>query len=212
MCWSAEVSAISLFIGISTSAILFLVGSISEKILAGYLAFVSLMQGVEYLLWTNQNCNERHKQTAIAGMSLNLAQPLVLALLAMWLNPKANRNLLLAFVGLYIVAILPSIQLYLSQQELQCTHPQSEDPHLVWRWTTLPNEVFYHGAYLLTLCAVAWVGLPNPFYGKLFAVGLLGSYTASRILYERSVFGSTWCWFVNLAPSSLLALRALNLA
>ena len=207
MCWSAEVSAISLFIGLSTSTLLFSIGTPSEKILAAYLAFVSLMQGIEYLLWTNQTCNTQHKQTAIAGMSLNLAQPIVLAALAMWLNPKANRNLLLAFAGLYIVAILPSIQLYLSQQELQCTHPREEDPHLVWRWTTLPNEAFYHGVYLLTLCAVAWIGLPNPIYGKLFTVGLLGSYAASRILYERSVFGSMWCWFVNLAPSSLLALR-----
>jgi hypothetical protein len=165
------------------------------------------MQGVEYLLWTNQTCNERHKQTAIAGMSLNLAQPIVLAALAMLLNPKANRNLLLAFAGLYIAAILPSIQLYMSQEELQCTHPQDQDPHLVWRWTTLPNEAFYHGIYLLTLCAVAWIGLPNPLYKGLFTISLLGSYAASRIFYDRSVFGSMWCWFVNLAPASLIGLH-----
>lgn len=210
MCWSAEVSAISLFIGLSTSALLFSIGNPSEQILAAYLAFVSLMQGVEYILWTNQTCNERHKQAAIAGMSLNLAQPLVLAGIIMWLNPKANRNLLIAFAGLYIIAILPSIQLYLNQQELQCTHPQDQDPHLVWRWTTLPNEILYHGAYLLTLCAIAYIGLPNSFYGGLFTVGLIGSYTASRILYDRSVFGSMWCWFVNLAPASLIALHAIR--
>ena len=209
MCWSAEVSAISLLIGLSTSALLFSIGSPSEQILAGYLAFVSLMQGVEYLLWTNQTCNAQHKQIAIAGMSLNLAQPLVLAGLVTWLNPKANRNLLLALAGFYIVAIYPSIQLYLNEEELQCTHPQKNDPHLVWRWTILPNEMFYHGVYLLILCIITWIGFPNPLYGGLFILSLLGSYTISRVFYERSVFGSMWCWFVNLAPASLLALHAL---
>jgi hypothetical protein len=209
MCWSAEVSAFSLFIGLSTSFVLFSIGSISEKILAGYLAFVSLMQGIEYLLWTNQTCNDRHKQTAIAGMTLNLAQPLVLATLVLLLNPKANRNLLLALAGFYMVAIYPSVQQYVSEQELQCTHPQINDPHLVWRWTTLPNEIYYHGSYLFVLCVIAWTGLPNRLYGSLFTVGLLGSYAASRILYERSVFGSMWCWFVNTSPAFLLALRTI---
>lgn len=205
MCWSAEVSLASFGIGALGCAALFLIGTVTEKILALYLLFVSLMQLVEYGLWSNQTCNEEHKQVSVLGMTLNLVQPLVLSGLIIAMNPRAPMGAILTICGLYIVSILPSINTYLSSKELQCTVPSTSDPHLVWNWTILPNEWFYHGAYLLALTLIPVLGLPKKTTGIVFGLGTVGSYALSRMIYTRQVFGSMWCWYVALFPPLLLA-------
>ena len=204
MCWSAEVSLASFSIGALGCLILFLIGTTTEKILALYLGFVSLMQLVEYGLWSNQTCNDEHKQVSILGMTLNLAQPLVLSALILSMNPSASISKILAICGLYSLAILPSISTYLSSSELQCTTPSSKDPHLVWNWTILPNEWFYHGAYLLALTLLPAIGLPKKSTGVAFGLATVGSYALSRLVYTRQVFGSMWCWYVALFPPLLV--------
>jgi hypothetical protein len=118
MCWSAEVSLASFGIGIIGCLFLFLIGSTTEKILALYLAFVSLMQLVEYGLWTNQTCNDEHKQVSILGMILNLIQPIVFGTLILVMNPSAPTLKILAICILYGISILPSIFTYLNEKEL----------------------------------------------------------------------------------------------
>jgi hypothetical protein len=203
MCWSAEVSLASFIISAMGCLILFLIGTVTEKILALYLGFVSLMQLVEYGLWTNQTCDAEHKQVSILGMTLNLAQPLVLSGLILAMNPSAPIPKILTICGVYILAILPSIFTYLSTNELQCTTASSKDPHLVWNWTILPNEWFYHGVYLLALTLLPAIGLPKRSTGIAFGLATVGSYALSRLVYTRQVFGSMWCWYVALFPPLL---------
>jgi hypothetical protein len=203
MCWSAEVSLASFGLGALGSLFLFLIGTTTEKILALFLGFVSLMQLIEYGLWSNQTCNDEHRQVSILGMTLNLAQPLVFGGLILAMNPNAPTTKILALCVFYIISILPSITTYLSAKELQCTTPSSKDPHLVWNWTILPNEWFYHGVYLLTLTLLPIIGLSKRTTGIAFGLATVGSYALSRLVYTRQVFGSMWCWYVALLPPLL---------
>jgi hypothetical protein len=205
MCWSKEVSLLTFLIGTISSYTLYQFNQPMLKLYAYFFMFVTLMQGVEFFLWSHQICDDLHKQISITGMFLNLIQPVVLAILTLYFNGGKSILALISICIGYLIGIRPFIQYYLQDEQLQCTTPKCGDPHLVWNWTILPHMNLAHFLYLGALSLIALVGFPDRASSFMFTFVTLVSYTLSRLLYSRAVFGSMWCWYVVFVPSILLS-------
>ena len=71
MCFSKNASIVSFTIGIVGSILCITLGTATDKIVGYFLGYVSLMQGIEYLLWSHQICDNYNRVVSIIGMLLN---------------------------------------------------------------------------------------------------------------------------------------------
>ena len=76
---------------------LFSTGINDYKVIGLIFIFFSLMQGIEYLLWSHQECDEYNKMISTLGMVLNHLQPIVLFILLYIYITKNNLSNLKIF-------------------------------------------------------------------------------------------------------------------
>ena len=81
MCFSKEVSLVTFILGLFTSYLCYSVNTPEYKIIGLFFAFVILMQGIDYLLWEHQQCDDLNKNISTTGMLLNNLQPIILFIL-----------------------------------------------------------------------------------------------------------------------------------
>jgi hypothetical protein len=200
MCFSAQASLATLIIGLLGSAIVYTLKRPFDHIIALYLAYVSLMQGVEYALWSHQTCDETHKWISRLGMVLNGTQPLVLGLIVMCMSQRASKNMviILSIMVAYSVCAVLYFKEYTSG--LQCTTPRADDPHLVWNWNILSSYHIWWTIYLATVVLISVFGMPTLKNGTDFAlIGAIGM-GLSILIYPRQDMGDMWCFFTALTP------------
>ena len=120
MCYSANASLMALATGLFFSGWMATWKNPSYQVIGLFIAFVSLMQGVEYLLWNHPICDEYHKGISIVGMFLNHSQPIVLAVLLLFFNPSTpNRSLILGLTLLYTIFVIPYSAQFVTDESLQ---------------------------------------------------------------------------------------------
>lgn len=212
MCYSANASLLALATGLFFSGWMVTWENTSYQVIGLFIAFVSLMQGIEYLLWKHPICDDYHKSLSITGMILNHSQPIVLAGLLLLYNPSTpNRNLIVSLALVYLVLIIPYSAQLLTDEALQCTvMARCDDPHLVWNWNNLPYHTPMYLVYLALFLALPILGLQDKKVGYIFAFLTVISYGTSTILYNRDVLGSLWCFYTALAPSLLVVAKGLG--
>jgi len=208
MCFSFEASVAALLVGTISSICVFLLGGPFDKIIGIWFFFISLMQGIEALLWKHQTCDDFHKNVTYLGSSLNSSQPLVLALLCYIYSKQANPIALLVIVALYLIY---GLQIYFRNhpESYFCSNPKSGDPHLVWKWTVTDNYLMDWLVYLIALCLLCVYGL-NKIRAFLLGGSIITSLVLTYWLYPRESVGSVWCFFTALTPPIYLALRKLG--
>jgi hypothetical protein len=195
MCFTPEISLVTLFTGLTGSYLLYNINNIRYKILGGFLGYVSLMQLIEFLLWSHQTCDDYHKKVSFTGMLLNVSQPVVLALLILYFNPVRSPVIIATLVTYFAFVVGLYIPQYTS--DLHCTKPRQGDPHLVWNWLILENYELWWIFYIATSVILILYGVPK---GLTFALPMTGTMLASIFLYPRQVMGSMWCFFTALSP------------
>ena len=121
MCFSAEISIITFIVGIIGSLLCISLGKPVDKILGYFFIFVSLMQGIEYLLWNHQKCDNYNRFLSILGMVLNHLQPIVLGLLILYFNKNVSTKIMYLIMFLYLCAIIPYSIQFLNNKNLECT-------------------------------------------------------------------------------------------
>jgi len=209
MCFSAEASLATLVFGLVGSAGIYRLGSAYDHILALYLGYISLMQGIEWVLWKNQTCDYFHKNVSILGMLLNTSQPLVLGALVLALSTRTENFLYIGIImALYTLYTVIYLQQYKSN--LQCTTARPNDPHLVWNWLLLPYYYWSWFAYIAAVCAIAILGMPTLFEGVAFASLAVVSMGLSIAFYPRHTMGSIWCFFSAACIPILYIYRVLK--
>lgn len=213
MCYSANASLLAFASGIFFSGWMASWGNPSYQVIGLFIAFVSLMQGIEYLLWKHPICDNYHKNLSIAGMILNHSQPIVLAALILFLNPNTpNKTNILLLTLLYTLLIVPYSSQYLTEESLQCTNvARCDDPHLVWNWNNMPYHVPMYLFYLSLFIGLPILGLPDKKVGSIFALLTVVSYGTSTILYNRDVLGSLWCFYTAFAPAVLVVAKQMGI-
>lgn len=206
MCYSSEVSLITLIVGLVGSAFVYTLGSAFDRIFALFLGYVSLMQGIELILWNHQKCDIFHKKISVLGMMLNLGQPIVLGILTLIIsNRKEYRLEILGIMFLYSIYCINLFNSY--EENLQCTNPRANDPHLVWNWTILESWRADWTIYIIAACLISILGMPTLNQGILLAVFYLCSMIISILVYPRQNMGAMWCFFSSLTPPIFYFLR-----
>jgi len=198
MCFSAESSIISFNLGILGSILCISLGSILSKAVGYFLGFVSLMQGIEYLIWTHQKCDTYNKRLSILGMILNHLQPVVLGIILLILNPTNQYiNWIITIILLYLCVIIPySTQMI--NKDYQCTI--KGDKHLLWKWNLMNYNGLVYTIFLITMIVVSLLGFPEFKDGMYFSTVTFFTYITSLYLYPADVMGAMWCYYTAFIP------------
>jgi hypothetical protein len=211
MCFSKNASIASFTIGIVGSLLCISLGTITDKILGYFLFYISLMQGIEYLLWSHQKCDNYNRFVSIIGMLLNNMQPLVLGLIILWLNPKIRHiNWFYFFMFLYLCAAIPYSLSFINNKKLQCTIKNKQSQHLDWNWNTMKYYSLVYLIFIITACVSCILGFPNPIHGWIFAFFILFTYLTSSLLYSSNV-GALWCYYSVFIPIIYYLIRRFNI-
>ncbi len=213
MCFSAEVSLLTFTIGTVFSILIFQFKEPSYKIFAGYLFYVSLMQLIEFLLWTHQVCDDYNRKTSIAGMFLSHLQPIILAILMVSFYKQSNNMKLYILVIsiLYLIFIIPYSMKFLKDENIQCTLKE-RNPHLIWNWTVNNNNetIIAYIFYFISVTTLLLFGIPDKKLAILFTVLHTLTLITSYIFYARPYFGSIWCFYGALAPPFIFLYKILT--
>lgn len=199
MCFSKEVSLSTFLIGVGLSLYIFFgLGSPTDKIVSGFFGYVSLMQGIEYLLWDHQTCDNYHKSVSYTGMWLNHLQPIVLGILILIYGPADMRSRVLTIMGVYIATIVPFSLQYENIGDMLCTTPKKDNPHLAWNWNTMPHQFNMYLIFVGAIMALFIFGMPKN--GVVMAAFTVSSLIVSLLVYPRESIGAIWCVYAAFAP------------
>jgi len=200
MCFSAEVSLVTFIIGTVGSFFVYNLGTPFDHIVGLYLGFTSLIQGIEFLLWSHQTCDSYHRMVTFIGSVLTSAQPIFLgALVLAFSAPAKNRIPILCLMAFMLITTVYHGYPFIVSPELKCTKPREGDPHLVWNWTILPNNLLMWFIYVGVCVSVCFLGMPTK-DAVLFSGTLVGSLLTSALIYPRQDLGSMWCFFSAFIP------------
>jgi len=197
MCFSKEVSLATFLIGTIGGILCVSNDDPNYKIIGYFFIFVSLMQGIEYLLWNNLTCDSTNKILSYTGMILNHLQPVVLVLLLYIYSRESfnkHRKIILSLIGIYLAIIVP----YSLQFKNECT--VSDQGNLNWKWNYLDNQFLTYSIFISIIVALGFF-FPNKKYGIIFSLYAFISYFSSTIIYwSKPVIGSMWCFLSAFAP------------
>lgn len=205
MCFSAETSAASFLVGMFASAAIWLRGQGEDRIFALIFGFIVLMQGVEYLLWRHQRCDDWHRSVSLFGAWLNLSQPVIAALIILCLAPNPSPWIFGVVAG-YLALIVPYLSRY--EESLRCTGPRPGNPHLVWGWTNMTGKALMWAAYLAAFISIMYLGMRTGTAHRFTALALV-SLGVTALVYPRESVGSVWCVFAALVPVGYLIQNSL---
>jgi hypothetical protein len=194
MCYSPESSIVAFSVGMVGAALCISLGTVDGRVIGLFFAFIALIQGVEYLLWTHPYCDDYNRMISVLAMMLNHAQPAMLGLLVLLFNPLIRfRTSIIGILVLYIACAIPYSARFLYDPALQCTL-KNEYEHLHWNWNGMPGGWFmYNIAYLLSMASIAYLGFRD---GALFAIVVFITYFTSVFLfYRQKAIGSLWCFY-----------------
>jgi len=198
MCFSEEVSLSTFFIGTIFGYLAYTIGRPMDKITGFYLFYVSLMQGIEYLLWRNQKCDLLNINITRLGVLLNNTQPFALAFAIYAFNKNLSKNSLYFILGAllcYSCALIP--YLYHVYESNICTLKGTKDDHLNWKWINMKYTGLNYKFYFLSVTISFLFGLPKYNYFCIFL--LYFTYYTSKIFYPNST-GSLWCFYTAFMP------------
>ena len=185
MCFSKEVSLGTFITGVIGGLLCVSTGIPDYKIIGFFMIFISLMQGIEYLLWEHQECDTYNKTVSYIGMILNHLQPIVLFLLVTVYSKSTKLNLILILI--YTLVIIEYSSKYIND----CTVKSKGS--LYWKWNYLNYNYLVYTLFLITIISL---GSNLTKYGNLFNLFVFISYILSLIIYgSTKMVGSMWCFF-----------------
>ena len=201
MCYSKDLSLLSFIFGITSGILLIKFGNIenynTNKAIASFFIFVSLMQFIEYLMWSDLKCdNGLNKISSYFGPILNHLQPIML-LVVCFTYLRSNHIIsdkLLIFTNLtfFIYTAYKYIN-YIKAPENLCTKT-NEEGHLSWNWINDFNYNFYH--------ILVFINLINYSSNKNLVTSMVISYIMFIISYYKfnKNIGEFWCLMVTGVP------------
>jgi hypothetical protein len=211
MCFSKNASIASFTIGVVGSILCISLGSVMDKILGYFLLYVSLMQGIDYLLWSHLKCDNYNRIVSIIGMLLNNMQPFVFGLIILFFSPKIRHiNWFYFFIVLYLCLAIPYSLSFINNKKLQCTIKNKQTQHLDWNWNTMKYYGLVYFVFIVTSCMLSILGFPNPLYGWIFAFYIVFTYLTTTLLYSSNI-GAIWCYYSAFTPIIYYFLRRINI-
>ena len=203
MCFSENASIVSLITGLIGAVLCISLGGITDKIVGFFLGFIALIQGIEYLLWKHQKCDDYNKIISLLGMLFNHLQPIVLGLIIININTELNernKNLIIIIMILYLCFIIPYSIQFIDKDEEQCTLKNEDAGHLVWNWNKQNCAGIIYLIFLFTLSVLALLGFPTLETGIMCALTAIITFTSSLVFYHSDYVGALWCYYGAYLP------------
>lgn len=202
MCFSPLASLSTFLIGIIGAILCLTLGTSTDKLVGLFFGFVSFMQGIEFALWENQECNTINKFFSILGMLLNHLQPIVLSILILLLNnnlSKTTKQIIIISTIIYAI-VITTYSIQFTDDDDGCTL-KNEYNHLEWEWNGMKYRAIVYIMFLFMLMMLFYIGTPDKNAGILLSVISLISYLISLFIYKhKKVVGSLWCLFASFTP------------
>ena len=209
MCYSKNLSLLSFIFGITASLSLIKFGNERSKntntnIVIGYFCmFVSIMQFIEYIIWSDIECvNGYNKFASIIGPLFNKMQPVIFYLLAynyIDSNNALPNNILNIIITLYTSYVIIQFISYI-ESGIMCT-TINDQGHLDWYWKYDFNYVLYH--LLMLLVCVNYID--NVYIAT--AIGLSYLLFVMSIFYFNKNIGEIWCLMITGIPLVILLIQ-----
>ena len=197
MCFSEQVSLQTFLIGCGFSSFIFFTKDTTNKILGSFFFFVSLMQGIEFLLWRNQECNEINKAISVTGMILNYLQvPFLIAMVFLFNKQLSHRDKMILLIILAIYLCVYIFYGYKYITNVKCSL-QGSNNHVIWQWHEIDYGFLAFTVYILAACIALYIGLPKIKLLSCF-VGV-ASLITSKIIYPNNT-GALWCFYIAFLP------------
>lgn len=199
MCYSKSLSLKSFLFGIVSS--LYLYHNKSDKsdksviVISLFFAFVSLMQLVEYFLWSDLKCTGINQTTSKIGILLNHFQPVVFLIINMLYlesNNNLNQNILIILNVIYSIYVMYDYKRFLDEKNF-CVKPNKKG-HLDWTWKHNFNYFYYH--------LITFLNLYNYNHYTNLTLSILLSYVLFFISLTKfkDNIGEFWCLMVTGIP------------
>ena len=202
MCFSPLASLSTFLIGIIGAVLCLTLGTPTDKLVGIFFGFVSSMQGIEFALWENQNCNTMNKIITTLGMVLNHLQPIVLSILILLLNtdlPTMTKQIIILSTIIYAI-VITAYSLQFTSDDDGCTL-KNEYNHLEWDWNGMKYKTLVYMLFLCMLVFLFYVGTPDKKSGIILSAISLISYLTSYFIYkDQKIVGSLWCLFASFTP------------
>jgi hypothetical protein len=211
MCFNKEVSLVSFFSGIFFSYLIYQFNDVSYKIIGLFLGYISLMQLIEFLLWSHQICDNYNKLLSICALILNHSQPIILAilLLTFYKQSKENKQYIKGILIIYSIIIFFYSSQFFKPENLKCTI-KGNNPHLLWNWNSMPYWEIVCSIFILSLGLLVYIGIPDKKLAyKVIIIGAL-MFISSAIIYPRNFIGVLWCFYSVFIPMILYFLHFLS--
>lgn len=201
MCFSPLASMSTFLIGIIGAILCISLGTPTDKLVGYFFGFVSSMQGIEFALWENQDCNTINKMISVLGMVLNHLQPIVLSILILLLNndlSHTTKQVIILSTIIYAIVITAYSFQYANEDE--CT-VKNEYKHLEWKWNGMKYRNIAYILFLFMLVMLFYIGTPDKKSGIILsAISLISYFTSFFIYKDKKVVGSLWCLFASFTP------------
>lgn len=213
MCFSEEASLSSLLVGLFSSFAVFTLPKPEDKVLGLFFAFVSLMQGIDYLLWRHPVCDSYNLTISRAGMWLNHHQPIVLAALILFYFPMTHyKSVITTLIGIYIAMIIPyGLLFYTLPKEKQCTHTGCNNRHIAYSWFPLPGSYVVYIYFLILFFTLPLLGFTDKTIAKAAVLGGGLTWLTTGLFYEQKHFSSVWCFYSAFLPLLYFGARTSSL-
>ena len=201
MCYSKDLSLLSLTFGITSSLTLIFFGnkqsSSTNKAIGYFYLFVSLMQLVEYFIWSDIDCtNGLNKFGSFIGPILNHLQPVILLVLANIFIESSNimgSDIIIPANILYLLYTIYKYYQYIQDSSNLCVKTNSCG-HLNWTWKKDYNYIFYF--------AISFLNIINFYTNTNLIISFMLSYLLLiiSILKFNENIGEFWCLMVTGIP------------
>ena len=196
MCYSKSLSLKSFLFGIISSLYLYNNSSFNEnKTIAMFFSFVSLMQLVEYFLWSDLKCTGINQTTSKIGILLNHFQPVVLLIISLFYlesNKSLDFNIIILINIIYSIYVIYVYKRFLDEKNF-CVKPNKKG-HLDWTWKHNFNYNFYH--------LLIFLNLYNYYNYSKLTMSIILSYVLFFISLTKfkDNIGEFWCLMVTGIP------------
>jgi len=205
MCISAEASR-NMFLGGVVSSVLLMKFGLKklEKynlFLVITFLYVTLMQIIDYLIWTDLDCkNGRNKLAGITGPLLNYSQPLLVLLIGYLLFSKRINKEIVVLNVVYTILFLVFLYTYYTKGKY-CSKVDTETGNLIWIWTKDKFMIIMIIAYIVTLFTNLLSFSDN--YYMMLVHGFIFGYLLLVVFNIKNYnsIGNLWCF---IAPTIIL--------
>lgn len=196
MCYSPLVSMVSFTVSLLGSLLLY---ATYDKVLALFFIWVSLMQLYDWVFWHNQAKTRTNYWTTKIAMITNNLQPIILALLIVYLGRHELTYLNKILVCLYSIVAL--IYIIYSWNRIDYTLPSPIcNGGLYWQWNTLPWYWLVYSFFLITMISLFVYEFKSPLNIILVFLCVITYLYSSLFYWKNNMTGRIWCWIAGFIP------------